>query len=34
MENVMFILPVIAVGSLGFLLVKFVVDVLRGKYRG
>lgn len=33
-SDVMFIFPIIAVGALTFLLGKFVVDVIRGKYRG
>jgi hypothetical protein len=34
MENLMSIVPLVAIGTLAFLFGKFLVDVARGKYRG
>ena len=34
MENLLLVLPIIAIGSLVFLFGKFIVDVILGKYRG
>lgn len=33
MNNVFLILPIIAAGGLAYILIKFIIDVIRGKYR-
>ena len=33
MDSFMAIIPMIAIGTMAFLFLQFVVDVIRGKYR-
>jgi len=33
MDSFMSIIPMVAIGIMGFLFLQFIVDVIRGKYR-